>query len=248
MLGLVSIIIPFYKKKKFIKNTIDSVANQTYRNYEVIFVYDDPNKEDFILVKKFLKKIKKKKIIFNKKNLGAGYSRNVGIKNSSGKFIAFLDADDIWNKNKLKTQLKFMKKKNSSFSFTSYNIIDQGNNKIQTVKAKNSLIYKNLIDSCDIGLSTVIVKSKILKNYKFPNLKTKEDYVLWLKLSKNYKIEGLNKVLSSWRKVDNSLSSSTFQKIKDAFIVYYKYLNFNLIKSIFLVFNLSINFLKKRYL
>ena len=62
------------------------------------------------------------------------------------------------------------------------------------------------------------------------------------------KIEGLNKVLSSWRKVDNSLSSSTFQKIKDAFIVYYKYLNFNLIKSIFLVFNLSINFLKKRYL
>ena len=111
MLGLVSIIIPFYKKKKFIKNTIDSVANQTYRNYEVIFVYDDPNKEDFILVKKFLKKIKKKKIIFNKKNLGAGYSRNVGIKNSSGKFIAFLDADDIWNKNKLKTQLKFMKKK-----------------------------------------------------------------------------------------------------------------------------------------
>ena len=248
MPSLISIIIPFYKKKKFFKKTIESIKKQTYKNYEVIFVYDDPNKEDLCFVKKILHKIKKKKILINKTNVGAGYSRNIGIKNSNGKFIAFLDADDIWHKNKLKTQLSFMQRKKSDLSFTSYNIIDEKNKKIQTIKAKNKLTHEDLLDSCDIGLSTVILKSKILKIYKFPNLKTKEDYVLWLKLSKNYKIDGLDKILASWRKSNNSLSSSTFQKIKDAFLVYYKYSKFNMIKSIFLVFNLSFNFIKKRYL
>ena len=248
MPSLVSIIIPFYKKKKFFKKTVESITKQTYKNYEVIFVYDDSNKKDLFFVKKILNKIKKKKIFINKTNLGAGYSRNIGIKNSNGKFIAFLDADDIWHKNKLKTQLIFMKRKKSDLSFTSYNIIDEKNKKIQTIKAKNKLTHEDLLDSCDIGLSTVILKSKILKINKFPNLKTKEDYVLWLKLSKNYKIDGLDKALASWRKTNNSLSSSTLQKIKDAFLVYYKYSKFNIIKSIFLFFNLSFNFIKKRYL
>ena len=248
MSNLVSIIIPFYQKKLFFKKTINSILRQTYSNYEIVLVYDDPNKQDLIFVKKILKKIKNKKIIINKKNFGAGYSRNIGIKNCKGKFIAFLDADDIWHKNKLKIQLNFMLKKKYDFSFTAYEIIDKKNKKIQVINAKNTLTHKDLIGSCDIGLSTVILKSKILKNYKFPNLKTKEDYVLWLKLSKNTELKGLNKILSYWRKLDNSLSSSTFQKMKDAFLVYYKYLNFNIPKSVFLVLNLSINFFKKRYL
>ena len=248
MSNLVSIIIPFYKKRLFFKNTINSILKQTYRNYEIVLVYDDPNKQDLIFVKKILKKIKKKKILVNKKNLGAGYSRNIGIKNCNGKFIAFLDADDIWHKNKLKIQLNFMLKKKCDFSFTAYKIIDEKNKKIQVINAKDTLTHKDLIVSCDIGLSTVILKSKMLKKYKFPNLKTKEDYVLWLKLSKNIELKGINKILSYWRKTDNSLSSSTFQKIKDAFLVYYKYLHFNIFKSFFLVLNLSINFVKKRYL
>ena len=248
MSNLVSIIIPFYQKKMFFKNAIYSILKQTYRNYEIVLVYDDPNKQDLIFVKNILKKIKKKKIIVNKKNLGVGYSRNIGIKNCNGKFIAFLDADDIWHKNKLKIQLNFMLKKKCDFSFTAYKIIDEKNKKIQIINAKDTLTHKDLIVSCDIGLSTVILKSKILKNCKFPNLKTKEDYVLWLKLSKNIELKGINKILSYWRKTDNSLSSSTFQKIKDAFLVYYKYLHFNIFKSFFLVLNLSINFVKKRYL
>ena len=141
-----------------------------------------------------------------------------------------------------------MLKRKNSFSFTSYQIIDERDKKIQTIKAKNFLTYYDLIQSCDIGLSTVIVKSKILKNLKFPSLKTKEDYVLWLKLSKKIKIAGFNKVLSKWRKTENSLSSSTFQKLKDGFTVYNKFLEFSVIKSFFSVLNLSINFFRKRYL
>ena len=141
-----------------------------------------------------------------------------------------------------------MLKEKSDFSFTSYQMIDKKNKKLQIIKAKKKLDYNDLIQTCDIGLSSVLLKSKILKKFKFPNIKTKEDYVLWLKLSKNIEMNGLNKILMYWRKLDNSLSSSTFQKLKDAFLVYNKYLKFDIIKSIFLVITLSINFIKKRYL
>ena len=94
MTNLVSIIIPYYKKRFYFKKTIKSIFRQTYSNYEVILIYDDPNKEDLNFVKKILKNIKKKTIITNKFNMGAGSSRNIGIKRAKGKFIAFIDADD----------------------------------------------------------------------------------------------------------------------------------------------------------
>ena len=88
--------------------------------------------------------------------------------------------------------------------------------------------------SCDIGLSTVLLKREILGSNKFPNLKTKEDFVLWLKyLKKSYKIFGINTDLTSWRKLDNSLSSSTLQKLSDGFSVYHNYMKFSFIKSVY---------------
>ena len=248
MTDLVSIIIPYFKKKKFIKHTINSVVNQTYKKYEVIIVYDDTSFSDLPYIKKIIKNIKKKKIVINKKNLGAGISRNIGVKNSSGKFIAFLDADDVWHKNKLKEQINFMKNQKVNFSFTSYSIINDKNQVNRNVVAEKNMTYDKLIKSCDIGLSTVIIKSNLLKMYRFPPIKTKEDYVMWLKLSKNrIKLSGLKKNLASWRKLNESLSSSTFQKLKDAFTVYNKYLKFNFFKSLLFTIILSYNFIKKRY-
>ena len=248
MTDLVSIIIPYFKKKKFIKHTINSVVNQTYKKYEVIIVYDDTNFSDLPYIKKIIKNIKKKKIVINKKNSGAGISRNIGVKNSSGKFIAFLDADDVWHKNKLKEQINFMKNQKVNFSFTSYSIINDKNQVNRNVVAEKNMTYDKLIKSCDIGLSTVIIKSNLLKMYRFPPIKTKEDYVMWLKLSKNrIKLSGLKKNLASWRKLNESLSSSIFQKLKDAFTVYNKYLKFNFFKSLLFTIILSYNFIKKRY-
>ena len=113
---------------------------------------------------------------------------------------------------------------------------------------KKNMTYDKLIKSCDIGLSTVIIKSNLLKMYRFPPIKTKEDYVMWLKLSKNrIKLSGLKKNLASWRKLNESLSSSIFQKLKDAFTVYNKYLKFNFFKSLLFTIILSYNFIKKRY-
>ena len=110
-----SIIIAYYKKKHFFEETINSIINQTYSNFEVIVVYDDANKDELSFVKKTLSRLASYKIIINKKNIGAGLSRNKGIRLAKGQYIAFCDADDLWHKKKLKEQIIFMKKKKLIF-------------------------------------------------------------------------------------------------------------------------------------
>ena len=245
----VSIIIPYFRNFLFFKKTIKSVLGQSYQNYEIIIIYDDTEKKELHLLKKLIAKNTKIKLVINQNNIGAGLSRNKGIKIAKGKYLAFIDSDDLWNKNKLKKQINFMKKNKTDFSFSDYLIINKNEKVLKKIKAPKKITFNNLSYACDIGLSSVMIKSKLLKINKFSKLKTKEDYLLWLKLSKkNVKMLGINKTLMSWRKTENSLSSSTIQKVKDAFIVYNKYMEFNPLKSIYLVFILSFNAFKKRYL
>ena len=245
-MDLISVIIPYYKKKEYIISTINSVLNQTYKNLEIIIIYDDLNKKDLNLLKKIKKKDKRIKIYINKKNLGAGRSRNKGIKLSKGIFVAFLDSDDLWKKNKLKKQIFFMKKNGINASHTSYTIINSNNKIIGSRNAKD-MSYKLLLKSCDIGLSTVILKKEIITNkIKFANIKTKEDYVLWLKITlNNNKIFALKDNLTKWRKLEDSLSSSKLQKIYDGYLVYRNYMNFNLLKSFGFLMLLSFNYFLK---
>ncbi len=245
-MSLVSVIIPYYRKKQYISRTLKSVINQSYKKLEIIIIYDDDNKEDLKFIKQITLKDKRIKLLVNKKNLGAGLSRNKGIKKSRGEYIAFLDADDLWLKDKIKYQVKFMKLREIIFSHTSYSIINNQNMIISKRNAKNFLRLKDLIKSCDIGLSTVMIKKSHLKTNKFPNLKTKEDFVLWLKLlSKNVKIYGIDQNLVLWNKIENSLSSSSIQKILDGFKVYNYYMKFNFLKSFYYLLLLSLNYLKK---
>ena len=246
--NLVSIIIPYHKKKKFFRSTINSIKSQTYKNFEVILIYDDIDLEELDFVKNQLKKIKKKNVIQNKKILGSGLSRNKGIKKAKGKYVAFCDADDIWFKNKLKIQLNFMEKNNLSFSHSSYNIIDSNNNKIGKFEANSIISYNDLIKSCDIGLSTVIINKKLFSNKnKFCELKTKEDYFLWLNIIKDIKlIYGIKEFLVSWRYTKGSLSDSLFQKLSDGYKLYHYYKKFSIIRSIFYVVRLSFKALIKK--
>ena len=246
--NLISIIIPYHKKKSFFKETIVSINNQSYKNFEVIIIYDDIDRSELSYVKKIIKNFKfKKKLIINNKIIGAGLSRNKGIKVSSGEYIAFCDADDLWKKNKLKTQLKFMRKKNILFSHSNYFIIDSNSKKIGEFQVPKNISYKKLIKSCDIGLSTVMISKSLIKNYLFSDLKTKEDYLLWFKLIKNLKnFVSINKNLVYWRHLENSLSSSNKQKLGDAFNLYRNHLNLNFFFSIFCVFRLSFYALLKK--
>ena len=159
---LISIIIPYYKKKRYIKLTLQSILRQKYKNFEILIIYDDADTEDLLFIKKLKKKDKRIKLIINKKNIGAGMSRNKGVRLSKGEYLAFVDSDDLWHPEKLKLQLSYMIKNKISISHTSYKIIDTNNSKIGYRHA-NKIEYKDLIKSCDIGLSTVMIKKKDIK-------------------------------------------------------------------------------------
>ena len=244
---LISIIIPYYKKREYISETINSVLNQSYRKFEILIIYDDDNLSDLNYLEKLFQSEEKIRIIKNSQTIGAGLSRNKGIQNSKGEYIAFIDADDIWKKYKLENQINFMKKKKIKISHTTYEIIDKNDRVLGERVSRNFEKVDDLIKSCDIGLSTVILKKEIINDEtKFPNIKTKQDFVLWHKiLQRNISINSLNENLTSWRKLENSLSSSITQKLKDAFKVYNHYMKFNFIKSCYYVICLSIKFLKK---
>ncbi len=247
LFDLVTIIIPYYKKINYINECVESVLNQTYQNFEIILIYDDNEFDDLEYIKNIASKDNRIRLLINKSKLGPGLSRNIGIEFGKGSLIAFIDADDMWKKNKLDMQIKFMKENKLYFSHTSYEIVDKDGIYIKTRKARDFSNVNDLLKSCDIGLSTVLFHKKILEhNIKFPNLKTKEDFVLWLKLLENkIYIGSLDIVLTSWRKLGNSLSSSTMQKLIDAYKVYNHHMNFNFLKSCYYVLCLSLNFLKK---
>ena len=237
---LVSIIIPYFRKKKYFKDTINSIISQSYKKLEIIVIYDDANKSELQFVEKTLEKFKNKKILINKKSLGPGLSRNKGIIKSKGAYIAFCDADDVWKKNKLKVQLSFMQKNKIDFSHTNYFIINKYSKIIGQFKIEKKLNYQDLLRSCDIGLSTVLAKKKIFNKNKFSSLTTKEDYLLWLKILKKKKfISGINKNLSSWRLLEKSLSSSVTQKVSDSFKLYHNYEKYNVIISLFFMLRLT---------
>jgi len=245
---LVSVIVPFYKKKNYFKKTLSSIINQTYKSLEIIIIYDDTDIEDLKFLKKLSQTDKRIKLIINRRNIGAGFSRNKGIELAKGKFIAFIDSDDVWMKKKISIQLNFMIKNNFNASHTDYEIINSQNKSLGNRKARNINNIKDILKSCDIGLSTVMIKKSLIRhNIKFPNLKTKEDFIFWIRLLKNkVKFKSLNKNLTHWRVTKNSLSSSTYQKLIDGFRVYNIYLKFSIIKSCFYLFLLSFNYFLKK--
>ena len=162
-MDLITVIIPYFKKKKYIAKTLKSVTNQSYKKIEVLIVYDENSLVDLSYIKNLVKKDKRVRLLINKKNLGAGLSRNKGIKHAKGKYISFLDADDLWKSKKLEKQLEIMKLNKLDITHTSYEIIGKNG---QIIGYRNARDFKNLsslLKSCDIGLSTVIIKKSILK-------------------------------------------------------------------------------------
>ncbi len=244
---LISIIIPFYNQDIYFDSCIDSALAQTYANTEIIIINDGSDKIFDDRLEKIQSKYPDKIKILKQENKGAGAARNLGIENSKGEYIAFLDSDDVWLPNKLEHQMTILKKNKIDFIHSSYLIVNDENRFIGKFISKN-LNYKKLIKSCDIGLSTVLIKSDLIKKHLFATISTKEDYVCWLSVVKEINtLFGDQKEVMIYRDKKNSLSSGIKIKFINAFKVYYKYEKKSLIFSLFYTLLLSVNWVFKTY-
>ena len=238
----IDIILPNYNSHVFIVETIKSIINQNYSNWVLTIVDDNSNTKTKNILKKFLKN-KKIKIYWLKKNKGAGFCRNYAIKKTNYSYIAFIDSDDIWKKNKLKNQINFMKKNNYSFSYTFYETFGL---KKKFIKTPLKFDYLNFIRNTAIPTSSMMVKRKDIKNIQFTNSKICEDYYFKCKLLKkvNYAY-CLKQFLIKYRIRKNSLQSDYFKNFYWIWKINKDYNKLSFIDNFFSILNISISSIKK---
>lgn len=227
----VSIIVPTYNVEDFIVESINSVIFQEFTDWEVIVIDDGSNDlTKQILLDNFASN-PKIRLYFNERNLGSGYCRNFGIENSLGRFIAFLDADDIWHKSKLSYQLSFMKLRKASISHTSYSYIDtHGNILSAKSRVSSSVALLDNLRRTEIGTSTAIIDTSIVgRDFRFSSLRARQDLVLWYDLMKlGHSSLGLDKALVMYRVRPGSISSNKFNMLWVTFLVYINFTDLNL--------------------
>lgn len=232
---LVSIITPTYNSQRFINTTIQSVLKQTYTNWELLIIDDASQDNTCAIVEDFTIINSNIKIFRNKENQGAAITRNIGIKQASGDFISFLDADDLWKPDKLENQISFMITHNIDVCFSSYDLMDEtGILMHKTVKALAELTYSKLLKCNYIGNLTGIYNAKVLGKIYAPDLRKRQDWLLWIKAIEisGKPATGLKASLAIYRVRKNSISSNKVNLLKYNYLVYKKGLGFSTIKSL----------------
>ncbi len=245
---LVSIVTPVYNAEKFISETIDSIQKQTYKNWELILVDDCSSDSSYDIISEYMKNDKRIRYIKLEKNSGAAVSRNTGIKNARGRFIAFVDSDDIWLPKKLEKQVKYMLEKNIGFTFTSYRYMKEDGIKTNKVaKAPKKINYNGLLKNTIIGCSTVVLDRNIVGDFLMPLVKKGQDTATWLMILRNQKYAyGIEEVLVDYRLVGNSLSSNKIKALKRTWNTYRNVEKLNIFKSTYVFCFYVFNAIKKR--
>lgn len=210
---LVSIIMPSYNTANYISDSIQSVLNQTYKNWELIIVDDCSSDNTLEVLSKF--NDKRIRVIVNEKNSGAALSRNKALKEAKGKWIAFLDSDDLWENNKLEKQINFMKENNYHFSYTNYTEIDSDSNPLNIVVSGPKVISKHkMFNFCWPGCLTVMYDRETVGLVQIVDIKKNNDYAMWLQICKKEKCYLLNECLAMYRKGrTGSISSHSYLKL-----------------------------------
>jgi teichuronic acid biosynthesis glycosyltransferase TuaG len=213
---LVSIITACYNSEKYISDTILSVLDQTYQNWELLLVDDFSVDKTISIITNFEKTNDRIKLFQLAKNSGAAVARNRAIEEANGRFIAFLDSDDRWLPKKLEKQVSFMLDNGYSLTHTSYELIDESGNALKkTVKPVSVLCYNDMLYSNKIACLTAVYDQGQLGKIYMPLLRKRQDYALWLKILRTgEKAYCLAEVLSQYRKTDNSMSSNKINLIK----------------------------------
>ena len=245
---LVSIITPVYNAEDFIKNAIESVVNQTYKNWEMLLIDDCSTDSSAKIIKKLAENDSRIRYIKLEKNSGAAVTRNIGLENAEGRYIAFLDSDDLWKKEKLQRQMELMKSKNVGFCFTSYRyMIEDGSPTNKVARAPEKINYNGLLKNTIIGCSTVLVDKGIIGDFRMTNVRRGQDTATWLQLLKRTDYAyGIYDDLVWYRVVDGSLSHNKLKAIKRTWNTYRNVEHLSLPKAMYVFVFYAYNALRKR--
>jgi len=248
---LVSVIMPSYNTGKYIEKTINSVLSQTYENWELIIVDDCSDDDTDDAVKPYLSD-ERIKYFKNDKNCGAAVSRNYALRQAKGKWIAFLDSDDLWTTDKLEKQIAFMEKNGYRFSYTDYEEMDESGNPLGiTVTGPSKITKAGFFNYCWVGCLTVMYDAEFVGLIQIEDIKKNNDYAMWLKVCKKADCYLLKETLAFYRRGrSGSVSSHSIRKM---IVWHYKlYKDAERQNAVFALFNTARNmffgfYKKKRY-
>lgn len=234
--SLVSIIMPAYNCADFLDITLDSVINQTYKNWEIIVVDDCSTDNTQDVIREYRNKDSRIKYHKLESNSGAAVARNTAIKLATGKYLAFLDSDDVWFPDKLTKQIDFMESNNYLFSCTSYTKIDEkGNYLDRTIDVRKQSDYNDILKK-NPGNSTVIYNTEKVGKVLIPNIRKRNDYVMWLSVVKKAEmLYGMEEALASHRVRNGSLSKKKVNLVRYHWKVYRDIEKLSFLKSIYLI-------------
>lgn len=243
---LVSIITPIYNAEKYLDETILSVINQSYKNWELILIDDCSVDKSYEIIKKYLKNDKRIKYLKNNKNIGPALTRNKGINNSNGEYIAFLDSDDFWKKSKLKNQIDFMRKNKLYLCHGNYYFCNPYGEILKEVRVSEKIDYKTLLKENQFKTMTMIVKKEILEGIRFQDIKH-EDFAFFLDILKkiDYSMSDKDQIDSFCRIGKVSVSSNKLKSALWTWKIYRKYEKLNLLQSMYYFINYALRGIKK---
>lgn len=247
MTPLVSIIMPCYNAERYIAQSIESVLAQTYQNWELLITDDGSTDRSVDIVSRYSKHDDRINVLVPDEHSGIARTRNLSISLAKGRFVAFLDSDDIWKSDKLEKQVNFMLENNVAFTYSSYEIIDvQGKLKKKIVKDAGVMSYKKYLRNTIICCGTVVVDREKTGHFATPIIKTSEDMSLWLSIMKRgfdaYPVPG---PLHRYRDTPGSASSNKFKAACDVWRVYRKIEKLSLLQSAVNFVCYSFNAVKK---
>ncbi len=244
----VDIIMPVYNGEEYIEEAINSIKQQTYKNWRLIIIDDASTDATIEAIERVTNDVKNKTLVIRSvKNLGPAEARNLGIRKSDNRYIAFLDSDDIWYKDKLKKQIDFMEKNNYGFTYTLFTYLKEQKKKAVKVFPK-SLNYRQALGNTFILTSTVIIDTKYMAKEKiFMKNVFNEDTATWWQILKSGNIAcGLKENLTLYRIRKNSLSYNKLKNLKRNWNLYRKVENLSFLKSSYYFINYVINATIKR--
>lgn len=237
----VSIITPCYNSSLFLEETISSVMNQTFTDWEWLITDDQSTDNSVEIIQKH--QDPRIKLIIAAKNGGAGHARNLSLQKASGRFITFLDADDFWESNFLAEMVNFMKLENAEIAYSNYARCDENLiPKLEDFKADKEVTFKNLLKTCRLSLLSSMYDSQRVGKEYFPEGSKREDHVMWLNLLKKIPSgKPLPKTMAKYRMHENSISRKKQNIIKDQYLVYKDFMRFSTLKSLFYTANWALN-------